>query len=456
VAVRERVTRSALLLLGGRAVSAATQLAVTLLLAHHLTKVDFGRFAVVTTLLALLNVGIDFGGNLIGARDMARAPARAGGIVGTLLAQKALFAAGGYAVALGVLLAAGEPVAFASLVALAVFVYVLSPFEVVFQVRLEMGLPVAVHALERLAFVAILAALALSDRLSVETAVLFFVLTTAVGSVAVAHFAARRVPPASPDPPVSRFLATQSAQGVASLCAATYFYLDTFYLRFFRGVEDVATYSAAYRIFSFGAILPSMVMQAVFPVLSGFAGADRERFASAYREVLSKLLQVALPVLAAAPALAPGAVALLYPKEAYAAASVPLVWLAGAFAAVTVGAVSSHSLVALGAQSAWMRVTLAALVLNAAGNLVAVPLAGPAGAAAMTFATEAFVAALCVARVREIAGVTPFSRQLVPALASAAGAALGSLLALAAGFWAGLGGALALGVAGYVLARGRR
>ncbi|MBI3845651.1 MAG: oligosaccharide flippase family protein [Planctomycetes bacterium] len=433
---------------------------MTLILARALTKSDFGRYAFVATLLALLNAAIDFGGDLIGAREMSRTPEGAGGVVGVLLAQKALFALGGWVIAFAVLLGAGETATFSALTALAVFVYVLSPFEVVFQVKLESGVPVALHAIERLLFVALLGAFAAAGSLTFERAVLLFVATTGAGYAAVSIAGARRVKPGAPAPRIGAFLFLQTPQGIASLAAAAYYYLDTFYLRFFRGTDDVATYAAAYRIYSFGVLIPGMTMQALFPVLSALAhradDESRERFAATYREALGKLLLVGLPALATAPALAPGVIGLLFPKGGYEGAVVPLVWLAAAFAVECVGSLSSHSVVALDGQMAWMRTTLLALTFNALGNLVAIPRFGPTGAAAMTFATEAFVAVACVLRVRAMSGATPFSRELRPAIVLAIGAGAGSLAALPFGFPIGLvGAALGAGVGALVLRIGR-
>lgn len=456
--LREGVTRGAAFLLAGRALSAGTQLAVTALLAHGLAKTDFGRFAVLATLFAILNATIDFGGSVIAAREMSRDPGRSGGLLGTLIMERALFAGAGYALAVCVLVLAGESPGFAALASLGVFVTVLSPFEVVFQVRLAMGPPVAVHALERVAYVLGLAALAAWGGLTLGRAVLLLVTTTAAGAIAVAALGHRLAAPRSPDPSLRSFLAMQTPQGIASVCAAAYFYLDTFYLRFLRGPEDVATYNAAYRIFSFGVLVPSMLLQALFPVLSELAAKDRSRFADAYREALAKLLLFGLPLLAAAPALAGGVIDLLYPHVAYAGAKVPLVWLSGALACVCVGTLAASSLVALGAQRDWMRIAGLALLFNASANLVAIPLAGPSGAAATALATEGFVAVACVARIRALAGVTPLSRQLVPAVAAACGAGLGSLVALPAGFWAGVAGAGAgasVGALGFLRRRSR-
>jgi O-antigen/teichoic acid export membrane protein len=409
----------------------------------------------VATLFAVMNAAIDFGGNLIGAREMSRAPERASGVLGALLVQKALFALGGFAIALLVLRGAGESLAFSAATALAVFVFVLSPFEVVFQVRLEAELPVAIHSIERLAYVAILFALAASDAITMPRGVFFLVVTMAVGWIAVAVAGRRRLAPARPAPPLRAFVAMQTPQGVASLAAAAYFYLDTFYLRFFRGAEDVATYAAAYRIYAFGVLIPGMTMQAIFPVLSALAHRpeDRDRFAATYRDVLGKFLVLGLASLAAAPMLSAGVVATLFPRGDYAGSVVPLVWLAAALAMEVVGSLASHAVVALGGQAIWMRTTLAALAINAAGNLVAIPFFGPSGAAAMTFATEAFVAIACVANVRSLSGAAPRLRDARPAIAIGLGAGAGSLAAIPLGFAAGIGGAALGAAAGAVVAR---
>jgi O-antigen/teichoic acid export membrane protein len=75
-----------------------------------------------------------------------------------------------------------------------------------------------------------------------------------------------------------------------------FFRFDTFIIKAFHGETAVATYGVAYKFINLTQIIPPVVVNAVFPLLSRRAGADRAGMQRAYAGTLRMLLLAAMPL----------------------------------------------------------------------------------------------------------------------------------------------------------------
>jgi O-antigen/teichoic acid export membrane protein len=379
--------------------SAATFVALALL-ARHLSAAEFGRYTFYIGVFALLDALTDFGtGNLAvqwTAGDGAPlAPTLA-------LARRVRLAAGalGVALVLATAAVAGEPgwpwIAAAALYPLT---HALELSAVVWRREIAWGRPSAVRAGAALARLALIAALAVTDVRSAAV----FVFATALGSslanvalhaLARGELARARRTSAAFD--ARAFLALWPL-GLASLCQQGYFYVDNLYVRAISGQEALGLYNSGVRLMSFLIMVSQHVSLAALPWLAARAGdAEPGALGRAAARLALPLASIAALGAGFLWPLAGETLARVY-GEPFAAAAASFRWLLLATVCIYAGAPLLTAVVALGDSRAVLGIAAAGLVLNAAANAVAVPLAGIEGAGAVTFATELLVLALSAA-----------------------------------------------------------
>ncbi|HYF63190.1 MAG TPA: flippase [Herpetosiphonaceae bacterium] len=81
-----------------------------------------------------------------------------------------------------------------------------------------------------------------------------------------------------------------------ALLIGVFFRFDAFIINAYHGEAAVATYNVAYKFINLTQIIPPVVVNAVFPLLSRRAGTDREGMQRAYAGTLRPLLLLALPL----------------------------------------------------------------------------------------------------------------------------------------------------------------
>lgn len=234
------------------------------------------------------------------------------------------------------------------------------------------------------------------------------------------------------------------AVGISALILMALFRVDAVILEAFKGDEEVAAYSTAYRLLETVLFVTWSVNHAVFPVMS--AGGD---IGVALRRAVASVAFVYAPFAAVCVAEAPAILDLLF-GEPYATQSVPMLrWLALAPLAYAIAYFGVSALVARDRGRGMVVAALVATAVNVALNLALIPSLGGTGAAVVTtvsYAVEAAVVLVLLKRVRVLAAL---------AETAVAATALGAFLALSPlPLLADLaaGGALYLGV-WYVLVR---
>jgi O-antigen/teichoic acid export membrane protein len=190
---------------------------------------------------------------------------------------------------------------------------------------------------------------------------------------------------------------------VTSITAMLYARFDLLLLGLWQGEMAAGWYGAAYRLWETIGMLPSSLLDALFPEMSRLSGRDggrrslRRLFVAGVWAMLGGGLLLALLVGLSAG----GLLSLIYgAKGDHAAAEAPLQLLAAAIPAMCLYLLSGHTLYALDRQR---RVTIAMLVvglLNIGLNLVVIRRWSYVGCAAVAVVTEWLLCTLLLPQAR--------------------------------------------------------
>jgi len=194
-----------------------------------------------------------------------------------------------------------------------------------------------------------------------------------------------------------RSMGQPTAVGIGIIFSIISFRVDNLLIAPMVNREGLAVYNVAYKLFEPSLIVPAVVLEATFPLLSQAAGVLSLR-TTKLREVLGQTLGM-LALLGASAGLflivvAMPLVALLYGQE-YAASAPVLQLLALACLPMFINYGLIHVLIAGDKPRLYAAFTLVALLVNIAANLVLIPALGVAGAAVATVATEVVLFAMC-------------------------------------------------------------
>jgi O-antigen/teichoic acid export membrane protein len=449
VNIAQRVAFNTAVQIGARAVSLVLVLVAFGLVTRYLGVEGFGAYSLVVTFVALAVSIADIGLTQIGVRELAVREEAREELVGNLLALRVAVAG---AAAL-VLVAISPVVPYEDRVqsglrigAAAVFVLVLAGLPgIVFQATMRLHLAAVVELVgsaSGLLFVLVVT----QAELGFSALIAATVLAACVSTVIAFGLATRlvRLRPRLAGPEVRRLLAASLPVALFSLLGILHFRIDTVLLSLLGSLDDVGTYSAAYRFPEQVLFVPGLFIAAVYPLLAGYAARNDPRIGPTVSRSLAFLLLIAFPLAAATAVLAPDLVDLIA-GAGFEDAVDPLRLLAFATVFMFANTLFSSLLIVYHEQRRLAWLIAVALLANVALNLVLIPLFGPMGAAAATVVTEgASGAVLAVWAVRR--GRLSLDLSPVPRIAAAT---LGMVVVLVASETAPLGVTAAAGVLAY-------
>jgi O-antigen/teichoic acid export membrane protein len=215
---------------------------------------------------------------------------------------------------------------------------------------------------------------------------------------------------------------------LSALGITLYLYIGTTVLKYTRGDADTGIYTAAHRLFSILTLLPSSLMQVIYPILSGLYVSEPGRLPKAFRDALRVMALISIPLAAGTVVLAPGIIPIIYPgtnnEPTAFGPSVPvLAVLVGGVALGYLNWVITSLLLAVNRQKVTMVSTLVVAVFAVAANVLLVPTYGPMAVAWIVAGTDAVLFAayfLYLARTEyAIQPVALFLKPLVAALCMA-------------------------------------
>ena len=173
-----------------------------------------------------------------------------------------------------------------------------------------------------------------------------------------------------------------------ALLIGVFFRFDTFIITAYHGAAALAIYNVAYKFINLTQIIPPIVINAIFPLLSRRAADDRAGMARAYVGTLRLLLLVALPLavgttILATPLAGNLANASYLPGSAWALA-ITIWYLPFSF----INGLTQYLVIALGKQRAITLAFMGTAVFNIGLNILLVPRYSFIAAAVITVASE--------------------------------------------------------------------
>ncbi|MEO6456974.1 MAG: flippase [Chloroflexia bacterium] len=209
-----------------------------------------------------------------------------------------------------------------------------------------------------------------------------------------------------------------TAVGIGVIFSIISFRVDNLIIPPLAGREALGDYNLAYKLFEPSLIVPSVLLAALFPLLSQAAGGstgDASQARDQARE-LKPLVGQTISILFWFGALATLTLALLAVPivnllygEQYVASGPLLQILALSCLPMYLNYGLTHMLIAMDRPQLYAFFTLGALVVNVASNMVLIPLMGVQGAAFATLGTEMALLVMCAIAVPRLAARLPSS-----------------------------------------------
>ena len=197
--------------------------------------------------------------------------------------------------------------------------------------------------------------------------------------------------------------------GVSIAFNLVYFKADSFILSRFRELSEVGIYGAAYRVLEVLITIPFIYAGILLPILSQLrAKKDTQQFSSIMGRSLEIMLLFTVPLIIGVWTLGPEIMSAVA-GESFTESGIVLRILVLAIAIIYFNTVTSHAIVALGAQRKMLPVYAVAAVLTLGGYLLLIPRYGMWAAAWLTVGSEFLI---CTASTIVTYRFQPFSLQL--------------------------------------------
>ncbi len=391
---QQRAARDIAVQVLARLANLALGVFVTALLARTLGSAGYGQWATILAVLGLTGYFANFGMEGVVVREAAREPEHEREWLGAAMLLRLILLGPVVVLSLLAVLLLQE----SHQMLLAGVVLILGmPFDgvgamqLVFQLRIKNTVPMLVLTLRSVLWAVAVAVIFWrgGDMVALAFAL---ALTNAVGSVAQA-LAARRLIGHWPRPSRRRLAALVRAGvplGISVVLITAYANIDQVIVFGLAGSRAAGLYGAAYRVLEQAHFVPISVLTTVTPIMAASWPQDRARMLRA-AGVTAELMAVASFGALAFVAVAAVPLTRLIFGAGFSSAAPALPVLFGAFVFICFGYLNGSLLTVMGLQRRLLAISVAALVVNVAGNLVLVPLIGFMGAAWMTLATEMVV-----------------------------------------------------------------
>lgn len=370
---------------------------VTALVARLLGSAGYGQWSTLFILLTLTGYIVNFGMEGIVVREAAREPEAEHEWLGAMMLLRILVI--GPVVALTALLVVLLHRSHGMLIA-GLILMVAMPFggmsglQLIFQLRVNNLVPMLVMSLRSVLWAAAVGIIYATGGGMIALAIALAA-TNSVGSI-VQVLAALRLVERRPRPSARRLGALLRAclpLGISGALVIAYARIDQVIVFSIAGSHQAGLYGSVYNILDQSHFVPISILTTLSPIIAASWPGDRARMLRAARMTAELMAVASFGALAFAIVAATPLVRFIF-GGAFAAAAPALPVLGGAFVLICFGYLNANVLVVLGLQKRLLAISLAALVVNVAGNLALVPAYGFMAAAWMTLATEAVVFAL--------------------------------------------------------------
>jgi len=418
------VAKNTIVLFLGRVLSIGLGVVYVAALARHVEAVGFGKIGTATSLVSMLHLLISFGLSEVTIRDVATDKARAGTYLPNVLALRLLLSIAFALLIVGITTAAHYPSDTIVIIYIYAFAYAIDALtDVVFSMF---------NAFERMEYPAAIQTARDLINISLSLAVIRFgasltviVLVSALANVLklIVSLALLRFRYVQWKPKIDLWLCRRliitalpfAALGVLLVANQQ---IDTVLLSLHRPAEDVGWFSAAGTLTGYLLFLPSLFLQAIFPVFSRLRARSREALQQAYNSSFKFLVVLGFALCAGTIATAEHVIALVY-GAGFENAAIALRIL-GAQLAWMFGFANGALLNATGGQTLLAGITGAEVALNVMAALVLIPRLGFVGASLASVVPGMFSAVPLVLVCHRRLGIRPPCISALKALFSSA------------------------------------
>jgi O-antigen/teichoic acid export membrane protein len=177
--------------------------------------------------------------------------------------------------------------------------------------------------------------------------------------------------------------------GAILLCALTLEF-DVILLSKLKGMEEVAIYSAAYKMFEIAAGLPLSIILASYPILAGLYNVSREQMAALFKEVFYFLIFVVTSAILSIIFISSRVVILLYGNKFIASSEVLIILAIGLIPFILYSAFA-YLFKVNHLEIYDLYANILGFIINVALNILLIPLWGSKGAALTSLITFSFM-----------------------------------------------------------------
>jgi O-antigen/teichoic acid export membrane protein len=393
-ATRQRAGRDVLMQVVVRVFNLALGVVVTALLARSLGSDYFGQWSTLFVILGLVGFSASFGMEGVVVREAAARPEHEHEWLGAMMMLRLMLFTPAILLSIGAvfLLHRSHEMLISGLI-----LTTSMPFDgigvlaLVFQLRINNLVPMLVLTIRSVLWGIAVAIIYWQGGSMIDLAIALAA-TNAVGSV-VQTLAAMRVLPQWPRPSRKRLrslITVGVPLGISGVLIIAYARIDQLIVYTIAGSRASGLYGAVYGVLEQAHFIPISVLTTLSPIIAATFLVDRERMLRIVKLAAELLAVSSFGAVAFVAVAATQVVRAIFGAQ-FTAAAPALPVLGGAFVFICFGYLNGSLMTVLGQQRRMMRISLLALVVNVAGNLILVPVFGFMGAAWMTLVTEMVV-----------------------------------------------------------------
>jgi O-antigen/teichoic acid export membrane protein len=377
-----------------RILNLALGVVVTALVVRTLGSSGYGQWSTIFIVLTLVGYFTNFGMESVALREAARAPEREQEWIGAALMVRLIMLVPVIVVSTLaiVVIHRSQAMLLAGLLLIVTTPFGgAGPLGLLFRLRVNNLVPMLVLTLRSVLWGGSVAIIYWRHGGMIPLAIAMSA-TNAICSVVQALFALRLVEH-WPRPSLAQLgplLREALPVGLSGVLVIAYARIDQLIVFESAGNKAAGLYSSVYNVVDQAHFIPLSILTTLAPIIAASWPGDRDRMLRTARLTAEMIAIASLGALAFTSVAAVPIVRLLF-GQAFVPAATALPVLFAAFVFIAFGYLNGNLLVVMGMQKRLLRISLIALVVNLAGNLVLVPMFGFLAAAWMTLATEVVV-----------------------------------------------------------------
>jgi len=374
----------------GKAASIVISLLITGLLTRRLGTNQYGQYIFIFSLVNLVVAVANWGTQIIGVRELAKAKNQAK-TFGSILGLRTFLAliAGAVSGVLIILLPTFEGIRL--LAFLGLFLVILtsleSSFEIIFQSQIKMGLKTKINLVYSLSFFAVTYIL-ITKNFGIISPFVGAIVAKGISNIASLIYSKKLItkPFALDITIIKKILKESLPMGLLLVLFSTYDQaIDSLIIKKFLGLSQVGFYGLAYKIYA-NLVLPAYFLSnTIFPIISKNPKKNLNKLNKAAFKLMALLIIAIVPTTII---LSPIIIRIIAGAE-FNASIIPLKILALALIFAYINHINGFSLIAIGHQQDSLKIGLIALLWNLILNLIFIPQYGINAAAIITVLTEA-------------------------------------------------------------------